>query len=234
MVSDGATLKKSSTRERRLKSKTSIRSLKLSSEEIAIKESFIRVVSHPLYWLYEMVWTKDEHDPYLSKKKFPTHKEYIQELCRLWYDENLLLVAKSRQMLITWLFSACFLWDTQFKQNRLVFFQSKKEEDADRIVQRAWFIYENQPEWIRKLFPAVYSYCHIKFTNGKSEIWGIPQGGDQIRSHTASGIFSDEMAFQDEAEKAYTAAKPTLIGGGKFVGVSTANPGFFQYLINNR
>lgn len=137
-------------------------------------------------------------------------------------------------MLMTWLISACYLWDTQFHQGRLNFFQSKKEEDADRVVQRAWFVYERQPQWIKSMFPAEYTFGHIKFKQAHSEIWGVPQGGDQIRSHTASGIFSDEMAFQPEAEDAYTGALPTIKGGGRFTGVSSANPGFFHYLVENR
>lgn len=136
-------------------------------------------------------------------------------------------------MLITWLCVACFLWDTQFKRGRLTFFQSKKEEDADRLVARAYFIWKHQPDWIKALFPAEHTYCHLKFKGSNSEIWGIPQGGDQIREHTSSGIFSDEMAFQADAEASYTGALPTIKGGGKFVGVSSANPGFFFYLVSN-
>lgn len=152
----------------------------------------------------------------------------------MWLEEQLLLVPKSRQLLMTWLFCACYLWDTMFNEARLNFFQSKKEEDADRLIQRAYFIWERQPEWIRILFPATYKFCHLKFPRGSSEIWGVPQGGDQIRSHTASGIFSDEMAFQPEAEDAYTGALPTVKGGGRFTGVSSANPGFFHYLVENK
>jgi len=137
-------------------------------------------------------------------------------------------------MLMTWLFSGCYLWDTQFKQGRLNFFQSKKEEDADRVIQRAWHIYTHQPAWIKQMFPAEYTYCHIKFKYGDSEIWGVPQGGDQIRSHTASGILSDEMAFQPDAEDAYGGALATIKGGGRFTGVSSANPGFFHYLVSNK
>jgi hypothetical protein len=148
--------------------------------------------------------------------------------------EPLLLIPKSRQMLVTWLYVSCYLWDAQFHYGRLNFFQSKKEEDADRLVQRAFFIYEHQPDWIKAIFPAEYSYCHIRFKKGKSEIWGVPQGGDQIREYTSSGIFSDEMAFQTQAEDAYTGSLPTIKGGGRFTGVSSANPGFFHYLTENR
>lgn len=196
-------------------------------------ETFKKIVVHPWNWIKEMVWTIDEHDKFQAVKKFPD-KEYLKLLCDLWMNEPLLLIPKSRQMLITWLITACYLWDTQFYYGRLNFFQSKKEEDADRIIQRAWSIYEHQPEWIKAMFPAEYSYCHIKFKQGKSEIWGVPQGGDQIRQYTSSGIFSDEMAFQTDAEDAYTGALPTIKGGGRFTGVSSANPGFFHYLVENK
>ena len=180
-----------------------------------------------------MVWTQDEHDKITPFKRFPD-KEHTRLIADLWYRTPLLLLPKSRQMLMTWLISACYLWDTQFHQGRLNFFQSKKEDDADRIVQRAWFIYEHQPDWIKDMFPAAYTSCHLKYPQAKSEIWGVPQGGDQIRSHTASGILSDEMGFQPEAEDAYTGALPTIKGGGRFTGVSSANPGFFFYLVGNR
>ena len=188
---------------------------------------------HPWHWIREMAWTRDEHDRENPVKRFPD-KDYLRALCELWYVERLLLVPKSRQLMVTWLFTACYLWDTQFGQERLNFFQSKKEEDADRIVGRAWFIYDHQPAWIKAIFPAEYTYCHLRFKKSGSEIWGVPQGGDQIRSHTASGIFSDEIGFQPEAEDAYSGAKPTIDGGGRFTGVSSANPGFFQFLVENK
>jgi len=47
--------------------------------------------------------------------------------------------------------------------------------------------------------------------------------------HTASGIFADEMAFQEQAEDAFTAARPTFLGGGRFTGVSTPNFRNFWY-----
>lgn len=197
------------------------------------KSLFQRIVSHPWSYIQEIVYTNDEHDSINPVKRFPDIP-YLKVLCDLWFYEPLLLVPKSRQMLITWLFVSCYLWDTQFKRGRLNFFQSKKEEDADRLIQRAHFIWEHQPDWIKQLFPAEYTFCHLKFPLGHSEIWGVPQGGDQIRQYTSSGLFSDEMAFQPDAEDAYSGAKPTITGGGRFTGVSSANPGFFQYLIENK
>ena len=43
-----------------------------------------------------------------------------------------------------------------------------------------------------------------------STIMGVAQGGDVLRMHTFSGVFSDESAFQPEMSSAYTGLKPTL------------------------
>lgn len=131
-------------------------------------------------------------------------------------------------MLMTWLWTALNLHEVQFNEGRYNFFQSKKEDDANALVDRAKFIYHHQPDFLKQ--PAEETYCKFKFPVKNSQIIGIPQGGDQIRMHTASRIFSDEMAFQPEAENAFTAARPCIEGGGTFNGVSSANPGFFADL----
>jgi magnesium chelatase family protein len=67
-----------------------------------------------------------------------------------------------------------------------------------------------------------------------SEIWGIPQGGDVIRQHTGSGLFIDEAGFQADLEAALGAAQPMLKGGGRLDIVSSAEPGYFEELVEDR
>ena len=67
-----------------------------------------------------------------------------------------------------------------------------------------------------------------------NEIWGIPQGGDVIRQHTGSGLLIDEAAFQPDLEAAIGAAQPMLEGGGRIDVVSSAEPGYFQLLTEDR
>jgi len=191
----------------------------------------------PYHWLTTWVYTVDPHDKKTPIKRFPA-KPHIKRLVEVWLDEPLILVPKSRQMMVSWLFCSLYLWDTQFLPGRLNFFQSKKEEDADSLIRRAKFIYDSQPKFIRKhkVNPSNsgrHIYCKFEIPEIQSMIRGIPQGGDQIRMHTASGVFSDEMAFQPEAEAAYTAAKPTIDGGGRWTGVSSAEPGFFADMVDD-
>ena len=187
----------------------------------------IRCQNDIYYWLTTYVYTLDPHDKKSPVKLFPK-KEYLKELIKVWEEEKLLLVEKSRQMLMTWLWCALDLHEAQFGVGKYTFFQSKKEEDADALVGRAKFIFHHQPDFLKQSVEEVY--CKLKFPKTNSQIIGIPQGGDQIRMHTASRVFSDEMAFQPEAEEAFTAARPCIEGGGVFNGVSSANPGFFQEL----
>lgn len=163
-------------------------------------------------------------------------------MASLWLATKMNLWEKSRQIMASWLFCALYLHDTQFISQhggrRLNFIQSKKEEDSDALLKRCYFIYENQEPWLKALYPAEYSYCHLKFFRPDDserklpvgELWAIPQGGDVLRQHTASGLFIDEGGFQPDLQSSIRAAMPMLKGGGRVDVVSSANPGYFELL----
>jgi phage FluMu gp28-like protein len=140
-------------------------------------------------------------------------------------------------MMVTWIMVACHLWDAQFHEGRRIFFQSKKEKDANYLVDRAKFIYNHYPEpyktVIHNLYPVKEPMPYLKLEFGKtmSVIEGTPQGASVLRQYTASRIFMDEAAFMEQAEDAFMAAKPTLTGGGSLVVVSTPNFRNFFYLL---
>lgn len=175
------------------------------------------------------VWTRDEYDPVTPVKPFP-YEPALHELLREIHegDQQVTCVGKSRQLTVTWLICAYWAWWARFHPNQLLFIQSKKEEDAANLVfnkepgmARISFIEENLPTWMR-LNPKG-SYGVLLYPNG-SKIWGIPQGGDIIRSYTGSGLFSDEAAFQPYCREAYRAAKACC---RKIVMVSSAEGGSF-------
>jgi hypothetical protein len=49
-----------------------------------------------------------------------------------------------------------------------------------------------------------------------------------------SGLFVDEGGFQSDLAALVGAAKPMLVGGGRLDIVSSASPGFFQELVEDR
>lgn len=158
--------------------------------------------------------------------------DYLRYIGALWQHETLMLVPKSRQLRLSHLMVACHRWLAQFYSGQRIAIQSKAGDDADALLKRCRASMEAE----RKFFPHVpwpafkYTYGRILFDHG-SIMTGIKQGPDKVRSYTFSAILSDEMAFQEEAEGAYTAAIPTIDGGGKYTGISSANPGFFKKMV---
>lgn len=151
---------------------------------------------------------------------------------------GLLLVEKSRQVMATWMACAYVLWRAKYHAHQLILIQSKREDDAanlvfvkEAFVARISFLESHLPRYLQTVsFPKMSTYGHLYFPNG-SHIWGIPEGGDIIRSNTASVIISDEMAFQPDAGASFAAALPAIQGGGQYVGLSSANPGVFQEMV---
>jgi len=199
----------------------------------------------PYYFLINWAKTLDVHDNDNPIKCFPD-KEYIKILVDLWFKEKLLLIPKSRQMMMSWLFTTLYGWDTFFHHARMTFFQSKKAEDADDILKRTKFVWDHMPVFLKRYYKngqfhellcnPQHKGQHVSgrmiFPDINSEIRAIPEGGDVIRMHVASGILSDEMAFQPEARNAWTAAKPTISSKGRWTGVSTAEHGtFFEDIV---
>jgi hypothetical protein len=186
------------------------------------------------------VKTKDEHklgDE--STRLFPTReqKSYIWDVIDALQNNEVVLIEKSRQLMLTWICCLFALWTAKYNPNRLIYIQSKKEESAANIVfntepnqARISFIESHLPKELQsKIIP---SYGKLIFTDVGSTIQGIPEGGDQIRSYTPSLVISDEAAFQPEFESSWAAIMACITGGGKFIGLTTANTGsYFKELI---
>lgn len=186
------------------------------------------------------VTTKDEHAVAGKEEApFPTReqKPYLWEIIDTLQLYPLLACEKSRQLMVTWAVCIYALWLAKFRKNKIIFIQSKKEEDAANLVfnteasaARISFMETHLPEAMRSV--VFWSYGKGVFDTG-SWIWGIPEGGAQIRSYTVSLLFSDEFAFQPDAEAAWMAAKASVgSSSGQVILVSTANPGaYMQELI---
>jgi len=187
-------------------------------------------------WL-NYCWTLDEDDPDRPIKRLmgPPEKSYLWELVRLWVQERVLYIVKSRQMRLTWLLGALHLGNTALHEGRRTFIQAEKLEKACGIMERLWFIVQHMPpdvlpRYDRTMFRRKTS--GIVFPETHSIIEAVPQGAGHLRSYTASGWMCDEAAHQNQAEfaAAYAAARPTLGKSGKVTIVSSAAPGTFEAL----
>lgn len=195
----------------------------------------------PWFFCRTLVRSKNEHggkdSPY---EPFPD-KAFLLHCVRTWEfvaakprsQMRVLLIPKSRQMMVSWVCMAMALWTAMTKQAQLIIVQSKKELDAGNLLGRAEGMWQRLPQTIRELVPCHSGHVHLDFPSTDSRMIGIPEGGDQIRSNTASLLICDEAAFQPDFLDAYTAALPSLSGGGMGVFVSSAAPGPFAALVQD-
>ena len=180
-----------------------------------------------LFWL-KFVLTRDEADPGHSIKPFPVHLGYLREFWTVLHDHSLVVVAKSRQMLVSWAVAAFCVWTARSKPHQAVYWQAQKAEDAVSMVcapegatqARCQFIEANLPEWMRVPIKPVEG--RLQYPNG-SCITALAGGADKIRGKTASLIVLDEFAHFDEQQGVYTSIAPLIQKGAKAVIVSTPN-----------
>lgn len=189
------------------------------------------------FYAFNMIRTKDESDDKHPVKVFP-RKPHLQEVFRtLLLDEPPQFIPKSRQMMVTWAVCVYATWLARFHPHKLVFFQSKREEDAanlvfnkDMWVGRCGFIEAHMPSFMylgrgRKVLEGRYG--NLFYPNG-SRIWGIAQGEHILRSYVARAVIMDEAAFWPAFRESYRAALAMSKNHqSQIVAITTANPKTF-------
>ena len=187
----------------------------------------------PWLFLTECVFTLDQVDSVNPIKLFPD-KEYLKYFVRVWQKYPIIAVPKSRRMTMSWTEISLIVWDTIFHKGKSWAMVSKKEDDAHELVTRAKFIIDHLDP--KKLAPELLpkyqdKFCVLNFPEIHSKIQGYPQGANQLRQFTFSGIFGDESAFWENAQEFYAASFPTIDGGGRMHLISSPGPGFFKKLV---
>ena len=165
-----------------------------------------------------LVYTLDEHDTTGQPIKKLPDWPYIYELLEDYQRYHWIYVLKSRQVMVTWVTLAYLLWLALFHKGRRIAVQSKKDHDANALIERMKIIYDHLPSWKPH---AEFVFNKMRVPEQHSVVMGVPQGPSQLRSYTFSTIFSDEFGFQTELEESFAASKPTVDGGGQFIAVTT-------------
>jgi phage FluMu gp28-like protein len=200
------------------------------SNELEIAKTMARWHADPWAAIKEQaVFTLDQTDYKKPVKPFP-NRPNLEFLTREWQQHRLLLVPKSRRMMMSWLMTWLHLWMAMFHPGRSIFLVSDKEQKSDELVRRCEFMFDNLPDG-KILKPQIRSkYCLLEFPGLNSYIMGIPSGASQLRQYTASALLFDEFAFWSDAMETLGAARPTTEGGGRLTIISSAQDGPFKRL----
>lgn len=193
-----------------------------------------KIRKDPWEFSSRLVYTKDEKDRDQPIKKFPANLDYLKLYFKVWQRERLMAVPKSRRMFLSWATMILYLHDTMFNVGRQTAIVSRKEHDADDLLERMKFILDSIPSDVipKELIPKYKkTFCSLEFPDIQSRILAFPSGADQLRSYAFSGIMADEAAFWPDAEEMYAATYPTIENSGRMTMISSAAPGFFKKLV---
>lgn len=173
-------------------------------------------------WVPGWAQTKDEHDTSSPYKPMPD-KDYLRLIAYTWVHQPLLALPKSRQMMATWLFVCIASWLVTFQPAQLIGFVSKKEGDADMLLERCKVVLDGLPT--NRFYVPQYKkkYAELAVPEQDSKILALSENPEGVRSHTFSWLFSDEVAFQEYAEDQVRATLPSVKGGARFTLVTTSN-----------
>lgn len=174
------------------------------------------------------VQTRDEADQAQTTKPFPLHETYLLDLWQILSTEQRVVVAKSRQMMISWLVATYCVWYARFHGNTACYYQTKAFEDAVAMVAmpeggfegRCQFIESHLPHWLH--LDCKVSEGRIQYPNG-SIIQALAGGADKIRGKVASVVVEDEFGHQEDQVGVFTAVAPLIQKGAKAFFISTPN-----------
>lgn len=163
-------------------------------------------------------WVNTQH-PVDGTCRFPKYG-FLDRVSESLIKNRLLLVPKSRQMLISWTLCAMVLYSS-LKNPGLHLLLSKNQFSADELLRRIRFIFDNLPKSL-KLKTITRNRSELEIYRG-GRIVSLPATEDAPRMHSPTFVFWDEMAYTPYSDKIWSALKPCLDNGAKFCGVSTPN-----------
>ncbi len=196
----------------------------------------------PWTFIEKFVFTKDEHDKENPEKRFPSecrkdrpNYRYLRLITRLFQRYDKILIEKSRQVLMSWLFCALALWYALRYKGSFVIIQKTKEETAIRLLERIKFIYDRLPKEMQSR-DARSVETILEFKDLGSKIMAVSQDSEAVAGDTVSLLIADEMSKQPHGAQAYFSSRPTVAGGGKYIGICTPSfldGGFANLLIHD-
>jgi len=163
--------------------------------------------------------TLDEHadDDEEAIRPIPLEEmPYLYTYLGLCVSERKIIVPKSRQIMMTWVTFCYVLWRMLFRPFQKYAWIPKKEEDGHRHVEERLktILWGFLPEWLTSQFTVAKVKGHFVLETFQGKLWNsqllvYPQGSDQTRQYTHSGVIVDEAAHQIKLDEMWKGMVPT-------------------------
>jgi len=147
---------------------------------------------------------------------------HLRQLYELSKKHKMLIILKSRQIGVTWLWAFIALWEVLFHTGRTVALFSKKGSDSALMKSNIKFIWTQLPVWMQLPYGKDNDEI-LEFPANHSKIQCFPATEDAGRGLSgATLIIIDEWAFHEYARKNWGAIYP-IAERGRLIGITTAD-----------
>lgn len=143
---------------------------------------------------------------------------------RDWRRNRYTITLKARQIGFSTIAAGHAVWLTMFQPEYRVIMLSKGEREAQSLLRKSKYGFEQLPAWMRARAPQTISnnLSKLEFDNG-SCVESLPSGSDPARGEAVDLVIVDEWAFLPNPEDAWASIEPITDVGGRVIGISTAN-----------
>lgn len=160
-----------------------------------------------------MIVTQDEIDDVSPLKAFPADKPYLHALAEeLWRpDEQVKLIDKSRQMMVSTLCMLLMYWTILFKRGRKCFVSKQTGELAEMLLaDKVKGVHERTPAWFQEAMVIDFKLAKARAVRTGSEIICVGQNAAAraFKGNTGSIVLIDEAAVQEFLGDMLEAAQP--------------------------
>lgn len=157
--------------------------------------------------------------------------EWQNEELSAYIEDQVTLRLKARQLGVSWLGIGYCEWKCLTFPGTRALCVSTNQEEAVKLVNRAWDLWENSPEHLR--FDAKVLKPHTgrpstriewEFPDGRiSTLLAMPSSPRAGHGETGSIVFLDEFSRHPYDAESWKAFIPVIADGGQLLVVSTAN-----------
>lgn len=183
--------------------------------------AFLRIQKEPWWWLEHFVKTNDPHDNNARIKPFPMHKGYFRPILETILRDKIIVIVKSRQMLLSWLLSSFNFWVARFFPYSEAYVQCLNESVVEYFVNtRMEVINHHLPKW-QQLPNTKFTTGYCDMPDNGSFVEGLPSGSDKVLSRVPSSFTADEMARWDKGMESVGQILPAIAGDAYFIANST-------------
>jgi hypothetical protein len=146
-------------------------------------------------------------------KAFPTDKPYLHVLAdELMGPQQVTLIDKSRQMMVSTLCMLLMYWTVLFRRGRLCFVSKQTQELAEMLLEdKVRGVHARTPTWFQGamlLEPKPRDMARATRTGSKIVCVAQTAAARHFKGNTASIVLIDEAAVQEEFENMLEAATP--------------------------